>query len=342
MKILNGLGVFIGLIAAYLIIIIFFPVLKVKEQPVLLNYDEQDVPVCRKDVTFTADGLTLSGWLYLPKNTLKPVSCIVLNQGFCGTKDILVEKYALRFVDAGFAALTFDYRHFGESQGKPRQFYSVTEQLEDIKAAIKFVRNRSEIDPEKIVIWGTSSSGNYGVMIAAEDQNIAAIIGQSPSLDPEADGKRIINREGMGWLLKLIVHAQRDKGRSRFGLSPHTFPAVGEPGTTAMHIAPGFYEGYQRITKNSKTFKNEVCARIMLESHGPDLFKAAEKVKCPVLFHICEKDNNIAPDSHKKIVDILDKKIKIVKYPVGHFDIYYGEIFEISIKDQIRFLKSVL
>ena len=241
MKILKVSGIIICFMAVYLTVIIFFPVLKVKEQPVQLNNVKMDTPACRQDVTFSVDGVTISGWLYLPENIEKPVPCIVLNQGFCGTKDMLLEKYAMRFVEAGFAALSFDYRHFGDSEGEPRQFYSVPEQLEDIKAAVKFVRTRSEIDPEKIVIWGTSSSGNFGIITAAGDKKIAGVIGQSPSLDPETEGKMIVKREGIGWLIKLIIHAQRDKGRSRFGLSPHTFPAVGKPGTTAMLTAPGFY-----------------------------------------------------------------------------------------------------
>ncbi len=341
-KLLKGLGIVVGLIAVYLIVIIFTPVLKVKEQPIQINYTKSDVPACRQDISFKVDGSTLSGWFYLPDSVAQPVPCVVLNQGFCGTKDMLLEKYALRFVEAGFAVLSYDYRHFGDSQGKPRQVYSIPEQLEDVRAAVNTVRSRTEVDPDKIAMWGTSSSGNYGIIIAAEDKKIACVIGQSSSLDHEADGKWIVKREGIGWLLKLIVHAQRDKGRSRFGLSPHTFPAIGKPGTTAMHIAPGFYEGYQKIASYSRTFKNEVCARIMLGSHGPDLFKAAEKIGCPVLFHVCEKDNIVAPGSHKKIEEILDKKVKIVKYPIGHFDIYFGEYFEKSIRDQIIFLKKHL
>ncbi len=342
MKILKGLGILTGLIAVYLIVIIFLPVLEVQEQPIRLKDGKREAPACRQDIAFQVDGQKLSGWLYLPKNRAKPVPCIVLNSGFCGTKDILLERYALRFVKDGFAALSFDYRHFGDSQGEPRQLYSVSKQFQDIKAAVKFARARGGIDPERIVIWGTSSSGNYGIAIAVEDKRIAGVIGQSPSLDHEADGKWIVERDGIGWLLKLFVHAQRDKGRSRFGLSPHTFPAVGRPGTTAMHIAPGFFEGYQKIAKDSKTFKNEVCARIMLGSHGPDLFEAAGKVRCPVLFHICEKDVNIAPGSHKKIEKILDKKVKIVRYPIGHFDIYYGSNFEKSVNNQIAFIKKHL
>ncbi|MBT6341583.1 MAG: hypothetical protein HOJ48_20055 [Desulfobacula sp.] len=337
---LAGFCILISLIVVYLLIIAFLP-FKVAKQPIELKGSNGDTPICRQDVTFKIDGLELSGWLYLPENSANPVPCVILNTGFCGTKDFLLEKYALRFVEAGFGALSFDYRHFGESQGEPRQIYSVSKQLEDNNAAITFARTRSEIDPEKIFIWGTSSSGNYGILLAAEDKRIAGVMGQTPSLDHQAEGKMIVKREGMGWFLKLIFHAQKDKFRSRFGLSSHSFPAAGKPNTTAMLIAPGFFEGYQKIAKESQTFKNEVCARIMLAFDEPNLFKSAKKVSCPVLFHLCEGDNLALTDSHKKIEKILNEKIKFIKYPIGHFDIYFGEYFEKTIVDQISFITDI-
>ncbi|MFC2130872.1 alpha/beta hydrolase [Bacteroidota bacterium] len=342
MIILYGLGIILSLFVVYLIFIIFFPGLEVRKQPIKLSHDDKDAPTYRQDVTFDVDGSSLRGWLYLPEDIIKPVPCIVMSHGFCGTKDMLLEQYALKFVEEGIATLTFDYRHFGDSEGEPRQHYSTNNQLADIKAAVNYSRSRGEIDPDKIVIWGTSSSGNYGIPIAAEDKNIAAVIGQCPSLDHQLDGKMNFQRDGLGWMLKLIMHAQRDKGRSRFGLSPHTFPAVGQPGTTAMLIAPEAFEGYQEIAKDSKTFRNEVCARLMLGAHGPNLFTSAEKVSCPLLFLICENDNIVHPDSYKKIEKILEEKVKILKYPIGHFDIYVGEHFEKCINDQIAFLKEIL
>ncbi len=340
MSILAGISIIVGLIVVYLLIIAFYP-FKVEKQPIEGNSSNKNVPNCRQDITFKVDDFALSGWLYLPEDTVKPVPCVVLSTGFCGTKDFLLEKYALKFMEAGFAAMAFDYRHFGDSEGEPRQLYSVSKQIEDIKAAVKFVCTRSEINTENIFIWGTSSSGNYGIVVAAEDKRIAGVIGQTPSLDHQAEGKMILKREGMGWFLRLILHAQKDKFRSRFGLSQHTFPAVGKPGTTAMLIAPGFYEGYQEITKGSKTFINEVCARIMLAFDEPNLFKSAEKVSCPVLFHLCEGDNLSLPNAHKKIETILGEKVKFIKYPIGHFDIYFGEYFETSIVEQVSFISDI-
>ncbi len=339
-RVLKVLGIIVACIVVILAVVVFSPIVGVEKQPIALKGNTKDIPANRQDVNFTVDGLKISGWLYLPEGKQGPVPCVILNSGFAGTKDFLLEEYALRFVEVGFASLSFDYRYFGDSEGEPRQFYSVNTQLEDLKTAVRYVRSRPEIDPKNIFIWGTSSSGNFGVILASEDEKIAGVIGQSPSMDGEKDGEMIVEREGIGWMLKLILNASKDKGRSRFGLSPNMIPAVGLPGTTAMLTAPGTFEGYRQFAEKSKTFRNEVCARLMFESHGPDLLKSAKKVNCPVQFHICEKDKIVDPNASGKIEKILGDNLRIIRNPIDHFEIYTGDYFEKSIREQIAFVRE--
>ena len=61
--------------------------------------------------------------------------CVVMAHGFTGTRDQLT-CYAETFARAGLAALTFDYRHFGESEGSPRQIVDIGKQMEDWRSAI--------------------------------------------------------------------------------------------------------------------------------------------------------------------------------------------------------------
>jgi pimeloyl-ACP methyl ester carboxylesterase len=264
-----------------------------------------------------------------------------MNQGFGGTKDCLLEKYALRFIKEGVAVLTYDYRHFGDSEGQPRQLYEVTYQLEDLRAAIAYARDREEIDPEKIVLWGTSASGGYGLVVAAEDKRIAAVIAQCAGIDHEADDKLFLEREGYRFFIRLLVHAQRDKGRSRLGLSPHKLPIVGRPGTVALLTAPGAFDGYASLFSESETFENEVCARLFFMTHGPDPNEAALEVSCPVLFLVCEQDNLVAPDSHVKAAGALGDKAVVKSYPIGHFDIYRGVYFQEAVNEMIALIKDV-
>jgi predicted alpha/beta hydrolase len=84
----------------------------------------------RTRVIFNSDGVELVGYLYRPTHATGKVPCVVMGHGFSGTQDRLAAS-AERFAGAGFAALTFDYRNFGESGGQPRQLISIRGQLED-------------------------------------------------------------------------------------------------------------------------------------------------------------------------------------------------------------------
>jgi hypothetical protein len=329
----------IGVISGYLASIIFLPILKVQQQPIIgKKNDEKKSPECRQNVKFIVGGDEISSWLYLPEIKDEKVPCIVMSHGFGGTKDMILENYAMRFVEAGYAALTYDYRHYGESDGEPRQMQSVPSQLEDLRAAIRFARLREEIDPEKIILWGTSAAGGYGVTIAAEDRRIKSVIAQCSSFDHKEDSKLFIKRYGIGYFIRLLPHAQRDKGRARVGLSPHTIPTYGKPGTLAVFATYGAYDEVSDLVGDSKNFINETCARVILMPYGQNLLRIAKHVKCPVLILVCERDEIVSPNSHKKVESILGDLAEVKMYPIGHFDIYKEENFEKAIEDQIEFL----
>ena len=331
-----------GLIFCYLAVVVFSPFLTVKAENINRKPKDKRIPECRQSISIPIDNTCISGWLYLPEDIVEPIPCVILSNGFCGTKDAVLEDYALRFANIGVAAITYDYRFFGESGGEPRQLFNGVKQMEDLRAVIDYARNQEKIDENRIVLWSTSAAGRYGIIIAAEDKKIAGVISQCPSLDHGKDDKLILKREGIGYFLMLFIHAQRDKGRSRFGLSTHFIPAVGKPGSFALLNAPGALEGYQSLMSESEHFINKICGRSMLMMQGPNVTKVAQNVECPVLILVCEKDTTVSPDSYKKVAEILGGKATVIKYPFGHFDIYKGENFDKAIESQLSFLKRVI
>jgi fermentation-respiration switch protein FrsA (DUF1100 family) len=138
------------------------------------------------------------------------------------------------------------------------------------------------------------------------------------------------------------MHALRDKGRSIFKLSPHKYPIVGKPGTVAMFTSPGAFEGYSKVVSASKTFQNEICARVLFMAQGFNPIIYVESVNCPVLLAICEKDELVSEKSYQKTAEILRKYAVVKKYPIEHFDVYIGEDFETAVEDQTDFLKKHL
>jgi hypothetical protein len=90
----------------------------------------------------------------------------------------------------------FDYRHFGDSSGEPRQFLGLRKQYADWDAAVDYARQRPDIDATGIVLWGTSFSGGH-VIDAAEAVSAprpaaagAGHGGSAPRMDAEAAAVR--------------------------------------------------------------------------------------------------------------------------------------------------------
>ena len=343
MIVLFVLAILIGIIIVYLVIVGFLPGFSAPKQPLDKSRRQLMEPTIkpsppRKDVRFDIKGTRVSAWLYLPEDISTPVPCIVMGNGFGGTKDMLLERYAVHYQKAGYAALVFDYRYFGESGGEPRQLMFISNQLEDYRGAVAYARSLKEIDPKRIVLWGTSASGGYGIGIAAQDTAIAGVVAQCPGLDHNASQEMFFKKLGIGHMLRLIMHAQRDMMRSRFGLSPHRIPIVGKPGTLAILPLQEAYDGYSKLAPDG--FINEVCARVMLRGQRFRPAALLRDVRCPVLIQICDHDS-LAPIK-PQTVEELKKHAAVQCYPIGHFDIYAGENFERAVADQLAFFQRIL
>lgn len=89
----------------------------------------------RFDADFTSQGTRCAAWLYVPRCE-HPAPVIVMAHGLGGVRSMRLDAYAERFRAAGYAFLVFDYRHFGDSDGDPRQLLDIREQQQDWQAAI--------------------------------------------------------------------------------------------------------------------------------------------------------------------------------------------------------------
>ena len=70
-------------------------------------------------VSFLSEGVECIGYLYRKYDASGNQPCVVMGTGFGGTQDTpSIVFSAQTFSASGFVALTFDYRHFGESGGE--------------------------------------------------------------------------------------------------------------------------------------------------------------------------------------------------------------------------------
>jgi dienelactone hydrolase len=292
----------------------------------------------RLDVRFPSQGEQCSAWLYLPV-AKRPAPVIVMAHGLGGTRVMRLDAFAERFCAAGYACLVFDYRHFGDSDGQPRQLLDVQKQLQDWKAAIAFARSRHDVDASRVVIWGTSFGGGHVLATAAEDPKLAAVISQCPFTDGLASSLALNPASS----LKVTALAMRDQIGAWLGAEPVMVNTAGHPGEAALMTAPDAMPGYLGLLPSGRTgeFPNYVAARFGLQIIRYFPGRRAANIRCPVLFCVCEGDS-VAPAAATLRHARRAPKGEVKKYADGHFDIYVGEAFERVVADQIAFLRRTV
>ena len=286
----------------------------------------------RADVRFPSGDGQCSAWLYLPDGD-GPAPVVVMGHGLGAIKEMGLVPFAERFVAAGYACLVFDYRHFGASTGEPRQLLSVTRQREDWKGAVAYARSRPELDPDRVVIWGSSFGGGHVIATAAEVP-VAAVIAQCPFTDGVASSFAIPPRT----LVKVVALALRDLLAARRGRSPVMVPLAGEPGTTALMTAPDVVPGYLGLVPDGVTFRNEVAARVAFDILRARPGGRAAKVACPLHVTVCDRDSVAPARTTTRLVNRAPHA-EVVHRPIGHFDIYTGAEMERVVADQVSFLQ---
>ncbi len=263
--------------------------------------------------------------------------CVVLANGLGGTVDSGLLPFAERFAAAGIDALAFDYRHFGLSEGEPRQLLSIPRQLEDYAAAISYARSLEGVDPNRIVVWGSSYAGGHVVAVAVADGSVAAAISQVPAMDGAVALINLARYAGPGHLARCVLAGIRDVAASLRGRPPVMVPLVGAPGTIGAMTSPDAEPGYRAIAGPS--WRNEMAARIFLRAGAYRPGLQAGRLPCPILVQIADHDAVAPVKAAQDAAWRATGRAEMHTYPIGHFDIYVGEPFERAIADQLHFLR---
>ncbi|MEJ7789801.1 MAG: alpha/beta hydrolase [Thermoleophilaceae bacterium] len=273
-----------------------------------------------------------AAWLYRPQGDGRH-PCVVMAHGFSGVREQRLDSYAERFAEAGFAVLVFDYRHFGASEGEPRQLLDIRRQLADWRAAVAHVRSLGGVDPDRVALWGSSFSGGHVVAVAAGDERIAAVVSQAPF----TDGLTVIRSIGPAQAGKLTLAGLRDQLAALRGGAPIYLPAVGPPGTLAVMSTPEAEPGFHALDPAQSTWRNQVTARVMLRVGAYRPYAKLAKLRMPVLVQVCERDETTPPDpAVRAALDLPNAEL--IRYDIGHFEIYVEPQFERTVSDQTDFL----
>lgn len=300
--------------------------------------------VAPAEVVVESEGCRLAAWhLAASGDALRGPAgrpCVVMAHGFGATRDSGLLPFAEAFADAGADVLLFDYRGFGASDGEPRGAVDHRRHRRDYHAAIARARYLEGVDPERLVLWGSSYSGGHVIPVAARDGRVAAVIAQGAAMDGLAAVLEILRYAGPRQLLRLSAHAVRDAVGALRGRPPHTVAVMGPPGSLAAITAPDAESGYGAIIGPS--FRNAMPARGILAIPFNRPVTAAPRLRCPLLLVAAERDSIAPPSAVRRVAETAGGPVEVLALECGHFDIYVGEEFRVSVARQVDFLRRTL
>ena len=121
-------------------------------------------------------GITLAADLYKPKNAQGPLAAVAVSGPYGAVKEQVSGRYAQTLAERGFLTIAFDPSYYGESGGEPRYLTSPEISTEDFSAAVDYLANRADADPERIGILGICGWGGFALNAAANDPRIKATV----------------------------------------------------------------------------------------------------------------------------------------------------------------------
>lgn len=197
--------------------------------------------------TILSEGTRLAAEIFSPSDRDgEKLPCILMAHGWGGTVRGLRRDAAV-FAKAGYLAVAFDYRGWGNSDprvilanpapdGKPgkfraeviaiREVVDPVEQGRDWLNALHWLQAEPMCDTQRIGVWGSSYSGGHVLYAAAHDQRVKAVFSQVGGMD-----SRFVVASDEARARTLKEAAQRARGQL-------PYPAPGAVEVGALRGAP--------------------------------------------------------------------------------------------------------
>jgi len=293
------------------------------------------VEVLERRLEYYSEGDRLSATLYLPAgaSAAAPVAGVALCHGFTGIKELILPDYGRGFARAGIAALAFDYRGFGESEGTRGRLVA-RRQIEDIHNSVTFLETLSEVDPRRIGLWGTSYGAANAIAAAAADLRVRCVAAQVGFAD---GGRR--TREAPPEA-SVPVRAMLDQERKRrvltgSGTMVDPLQILNDPDTVAF-----FSAARERLPQLAEPISME-----FLEStfeHRP--IAVVDALAGRGLLLIAAEHDSVTPAAEfEALYAAAPEPKRLVIFPgIRHYEIYSGEPLERSIAEEVEWFSRYL
>jgi pimeloyl-ACP methyl ester carboxylesterase len=287
-------------------------------------------------VTFGRDGDRREATLYRPDRP-DEAPLIVLAGLLGGERTFGLPALAERLAERGLAAMPFDYRGLGGSEGEPRGLVSPPRMVADWTAALDAGRELDGVDARRVACWGVSLSGAAALRAAGEDRRVRAVVARAPVLD----GRRVVRARPSGDVARLLAAGVRDRVGALLD-RPYAIPVAAAPGGTGLLVGPGDREAYCSLVPRGSTWANETPARSALALARFSAAADAELVSAPTLF-VAGADDALAPSAAANAAAGSMREATLVRLPeADHLDLVTGAAAERAFAHELAFLESEL
>jgi uncharacterized protein len=290
----------------------------------------------RNDVIFGVHGTSVAAWHYPSRNG----ACAVMAGGLGVPRGPGTDRFAARFVDAGFGVVAFDYRCLGDSGGTPRDVVRLGDPLDDWDAAIDFAAALPDVDPSRVAIWGFSVSGGHVVRVASRNRRVAAAIAQTPLVNGPAAARHATRHQHPGAAARATGRAVADSVLGWFGRPPLLVPLIGEPGTVALLTTPDALDGPVALDAVAyPEWQQQIAARSILQSRYKPA-RAARHVRAPLLVVVADDDQSALAAPAVRMAARVPRA-EVVHIPGGHYA-PFQDAHEMTVNADVTFLHQHL
>lgn len=290
-----------------------WPGLQPKTYSVHMSGARTDSGVKLEEVNFNSNGVNLVGHLFLPPNfdNTKKYPTAIVTGSWTSVKEQMPDEYASILAKDGFITLTFDFTGFGESEGQPRQVEDYNLKIADIKAAVDYLSQHSNVDANELTGLGVCASSGYMAHATAQDKRIKKLILVAPWLHNPTIAKSIYDMRPGGTDGLLNASKKAKEKYAETGEMDYVLAASELDPLSAMYVPENAFDYYLNPAKAAgKVYDN----RFAVSSWEPwltfDGISAGKEISQSVF--IVHSENGAVPQGTKDFYSHLKGQKEIV------------------------------
>ena len=290
----------------------------------------------KEPITFYSEGTKLAGDIYLPDTPAdRPRPGLVLVGGYTYVKEVNGPAFAEAVIDAGYAAIAFDFKGWGSSEG-PSNRLDPYGRVWDAHAALTALAACDDVDADRIGIIGWSYGGATATWLAAVDPRVRSVANTITL----GNGRRWMEGVRSGEEVSAL-HARADKdriSRVQTGISETA------PIPSILHMSASESAILDAAREKEGVEPGQIPLEFIDETLAFNPEWVVDKIAPrPVLFVATENDGVCPPEESQILYDLAGEPKKLVMIPdCGHFNFYSGAPFDQAMKEIIDWFDTHL